>query len=118
MFVLNDMPRQLDAAAMQRLAKVETATVGHFRLANFMDLRIQPIQPGWRIAGTAVTVRTHGIDSAITSHALGLVRPGDVLVIDRSGQDRIGSWGLVTSTAALVAGCAGVIIDGRSADIP
>ena len=34
---------------------------------------------GTRIAGTAVTVRTHGTDSTIISHALSQARPGDVL---------------------------------------
>ncbi len=117
MFVLKPMPPQIDAALIAKLAKVETATVGHFRLADFMDVRVQPIQTGARIAGTAVTVRTHGTDSTIISHAVSQLRRGDVLIIDRSGETRHASWGLVTSTAAKVAGAAGVIIDGRACDL-
>ena len=117
MFVLKDLPPSLDAALLDRLRRCETATIGHFLLAGFMDVRIQPIQTGARIAGTAVTVRTHGTDSTIISHALSQARAGDVLVIDRSGEARHASWGLVTSTAAKVAGLAGVIIDGRACDL-
>src|SRR5258708_7036814 len=103
MFVLKDLPPPVAPALLEKLRRVETATVGHFLLAGFMDVRIQPIQSGLRIAGTAITVRTHGIDSTIIGHALGQARPGDVLVIDRSGETRHASWGLVTSTAAKVA---------------
>jgi len=117
MFVLKDLPPSLDAALLAKLQRCETATIGHFMLAGFMDARIQPIQTGTRIAGTAVTVRTHGTDSTIISHALSQARAGDVLVIDRSGEARHASWGLVTSTAAKVAGLAGVIIDGVATDI-
>jgi regulator of RNase E activity RraA len=117
MFVLKDLPPPVAPSLLDRLRRVETATVGHFLLAGFMDVRIQPIQSGLRIAGTAITVRTHGTDSTIISHALSQARPGDVLVIDRSGETRHASWGLVTSTAAKVAGLAGVIIDGRACDL-
>jgi regulator of RNase E activity RraA len=117
MFVLKDLPPSLDAGLLDKLRQCETATIGHFMLAGFMDARIQPIQTGSRIAGTAITVRTHGTDSTIISHALSQARPGDVLVIDRSGEARHASWGLVTSVAAKVAGLAGVIIDGRACDL-
>ena len=82
------MPPQIGAALAERLRAVETATVGHFRLHGFMGQRLQPIQDGARIAGTAVTVRTLGIDNSALLVVMDALRPGDVLVIDRCGEDR------------------------------
>jgi regulator of RNase E activity RraA len=110
------MPAQIDAALIDRLGAVETATVGHFRLYGFMSQRLQPIQQGVRIAGTAVTVRTVGIDPTAILIALDALRPGDVLVVDRSGEDRHACFGAVMSAAMRQAGVVGVLIDGRACD--
>ena len=110
-------PQQLSAAAMKRLQAVETATVGHFQLHNFMNQRLVPNQAGARIAGTAVTVRTTGIDSTAILLVLDALRPGDVLVVDRSGEDRHACFGAVMCAAVRQAGVVGVIIDGRACDL-
>ncbi len=111
-----DMPRQIAPAAIDRLRLVETATVGHFRMHGFMSSALLPIQQGVRVAGTAVTVRTVGVDSAALLLALDALRPGDVLVVDRSGEDRHACFGAVTAAVARKAGAFGVIIDGRACD--
>jgi 4-hydroxy-4-methyl-2-oxoglutarate aldolase len=116
MFTINDMPAQLDPALLKRLATVETATVGHFRHAGFMDPAIRAVLPGHRVAGTAVTVRIPGPDSALLHHILGLVRPGDFIVIDRCGDRKHACWGGVVAVTAKVAGVAGGVIDGFATD--
>ena len=85
MFTLNPLPSQLDSKLVEKFKKAEPATIGHFRNWGFMDPGLRAMQSDVRIAGPAVTVRAPGMDGTIVGYALGQVRPGDVLVIDRCG---------------------------------
>ncbi|HEU4442387.1 MAG TPA: RraA family protein [Burkholderiales bacterium] len=102
---------------MQKLMRAEPATIGHFRNWGFMDPGLRAMQSDVRIAGPAVTVRAPGMDGTIVGYALGQVRPGDVLVIDRCGDHRHAAFGGLVAYACKVAGLAGVIIDGVATDI-
>jgi regulator of RNase E activity RraA len=117
MFQLNALPSQLAPALVQKLVRAEPATIGHFRDWGFMDPAIRAMQPDVRIAGPAVTVHQPGIDGTIIGYALGKLRPGDVLVVDRCGDVRHACFGGVVAYAARAARVAGVIIDGVVADI-
>jgi regulator of RNase E activity RraA len=117
MFVLNPLPPALDAGLLARMAQAEPATIGHFRDWGFMDPEIRALQPAVRVAGTAVTLQQPGPDGTILPYALGQVRPGDILVIDRCGDRRHASFGGVIAYAAKVAGVAGIIVDGLVTDI-
>ena len=118
MFVLNEPPPQIDPALIQTLLQAEPATIGHVRHHGFMAPEIRLLLPGYRrVAGTAVTVRTYGADVSIVHYALGKLRPGDVLVIDRSGDIRHAMCGGGVAFAAKTAGCVGIVIDGPATDI-
>ena len=117
MFTLNPLPPQLSASLVEKLVKAEPATIGHFRDWGFMDPGIKALQPDVRIAGPAVTVHQPGVDGTIIGYALGQLRPGDVLVVDRCGDTRHAGFGGVVCYAAKVAKVAGVIIDGMVADV-
>src|SRR5438128_8073536 len=116
-FTLNPLPSALDARLIQKLVRAEPATIGHFRNWGFMDPAIRAMQPDVRIAGPAVTVRAPGVDGTVVGYALGQVRPGDVLVIDRCGDHRHAAFGGLVAYACKVAKIAGVIIDGVATDI-
>ena len=88
MFTLNPLPPQIDATLVQKLVRAEPATIGHFRDWGFMDAGIKAMQQDVRIAGTAVTVHQPGMDGTIIGYALGQLRPGDILVVDRSLKPR------------------------------
>jgi len=118
MYDIRQLPKQIPVSTLLKLGMVETATVGHFQMHHFMDERIRPIQTGVRACGTAVTVQTVGIDSTAILIALDSLRPGDLLVIDRSGEDRHASFGAVMTAAAIAAGAVGVVIDGKVCDFP
>ena len=75
------------------------------------------MQQDVRIAGPAVTVHQPGVDGTIIGYALGQLRPGDVLVVDRCGDMRHAGSAASSCYAAKVAKVAGVIIDGVVADI-
>jgi 4-hydroxy-4-methyl-2-oxoglutarate aldolase len=115
-FVLNPLPAQIPTALVALLEQVETATVGHVLHAGFVDPTIRAVLPEKRVAGTAVTVRIPGADSTLLHHILGLVRPGDFLVIDRCGDTRHACWGGVVTNAAKFAGVVGAVIDGPATD--
>ena len=117
MFVLNPLPPQISSALHDKLVRAEPATIGHFRHWGFMDPGIKAMQQDVRIAGPAVTVHQPGVDGTIVGYALGQLRPGDVLVVDRCGDMRHAGFGGVVAYAAKVAKVAGVIIDGVIADI-
>jgi 4-hydroxy-4-methyl-2-oxoglutarate aldolase len=117
MFTLKPLPPGLDSKLIEKLTRAEPATIGHFRNWGFMDPMIRAMQPDVRIAGPAVTVRAPGVDGTIVGYALGQVRPGDVLVIDRCGDHRHAAFGGLVAYACKVAGLAGIIIDGVATDI-
>ena len=116
MIQVNPMPPQVDAALLQKLAQIDPVTIGHFREWGFVDPAVRPVITGRRIVGTAVTVITPAIDTSMIPYVMGMVRPGDVLVIDRLGDMRHAAMGGVVALAAKVAGVAGVIIDGLACD--
>ena len=117
MFTLNPLPPQLSPELVAKLVRAEPATIGHFRHWGFMDPGLKAWQQDVRIAGPAVPVHQPGVDGTIIGYALGQLRPGDVLVVDRCGDTRHAGFGGVVCYAAKVAKVAGVIIDGAVADI-
>jgi 4-hydroxy-4-methyl-2-oxoglutarate aldolase len=117
MFVVNELPPPIDAALLNLLQRAEPATIGHFRHTGFMAPEIRALLPDRRIAGTAVTIRCYGADTTIVHYALGKLRPGDVLVMDRAGDVRHAACGGGVAFAARAAGCVGIIIDGVATDI-
>jgi 4-hydroxy-4-methyl-2-oxoglutarate aldolase len=115
-FVLEPMPPALDQQYTDMLADIETATVGHFRHWGFMTPDIKPINHSRKIIGTAVTLSLPGQDSTLLHHTLTLLRPGDVLVIDRLGDQKHACLGGGVALGAVLAGAAGAIVDGMCTD--
>lgn len=117
MFVVNDLPPPVDPALLDLLRRAEPATIGHFRHTGFMDPAVRALLPDRRVAGTAVTLRCYGADTSIVHYALGRLRAGDVLVVDRAGDMRHAACGGGVAFAARAAGCVGIVIDGMATDI-
>jgi regulator of RNase E activity RraA len=116
-YEIDPMPAQISAEVIALLEQAETATVGHWRHWGFCDRRIQPLLRGKRVAGTAVTLAIPGPDSTLLHHALGLLRPGDILVVDRLGDDRHACWGGGVTVAAKAAGAKAGVVDGPCTDL-
>jgi 4-hydroxy-4-methyl-2-oxoglutarate aldolase len=114
---IGEMPPQMSAEVVALLEQAETATIGHWRHWGFCDRRIRPALRGRRVAGTAVTVAIPGPDSTLLHHALGLLRPGDILVVDRLGDDRHACWGGGVTVAAKTAGAKAGVVDGPCTDL-
>jgi len=116
-YEVNVMPAQLSAEVVALLEQTETATVGHWRHWGFVDRGIQPLLRRRRVAGTAVTLMIPGPDSTLLHHALGLLRPGDILVVDRLGDVRHACWGGGVTVAAKAAGAKAGVVDGPTTDL-
>ena len=116
-YEIEKMPAQLSTEVVALLEQTETATIGHWRHWGFCDRRIQPLLRGRRVAGTAVTLAIPGPDSTLLHHALGLLRPGDILVVDRLGDDRHACWGGGVTVAAKAAGARAGVVDGPCTDL-
>jgi regulator of RNase E activity RraA len=117
MYVLNPLPRQVDRELLDLLVQAEPAVIGHFRYTGFVSPAIRAHFQDRRIAGTAVTLRAPGMDGAMVHYAVGQARPGDVLVIDRCGDEAIATIGGAVAYAARAAGVAGIIVDGLVTDL-
>lgn len=114
---VNPMPAPLPRGIVEKLLEVETATVGHFRHWGFMARHIQPLLPGKRIVGCAVTLQVPAQDSTMMHHGLGLLRDGDFVVVDRLGDDKHACWGGGVTKAAKAARAVGGVVDGACTDL-
>jgi len=111
-------PRVVGAspALLARYREVATSTLGHF--TDFGAITgLAPLRRPVRLLGNALTVRIPHLDGSIIRRALELAAPGDVLVIDVSGDERRACWGELRAYAALRKGLAGVVTSGRVTDV-
>lgn len=117
-YQIHPMPDALPASLKEAYADVSVATVGHLVWEGALDHRlISPMQTDKRIIGTAVTFRLPTPDTAVLHYATGLLRPGDIAVIDRAGDTRLACLGGSVALAMSVAGAAGAIVDGPVCDL-
>ena len=112
---IRPMPPALPRALVAKAARAETATIGHRRQLGFVHRAVQQIMPG-RIAGNAVTLALPGQDSTLLHHVIQFLRPGDILIIDRLGDDKHACLGGGVAVAIKASGCTGVILDGPATD--
>ncbi|MBB4105204.1 RraA family protein [Allorhizobium borbori] len=116
MFTINPMPEQIGADVIELLEQVEVATIGHVLHSGFVDPEIRAVLPNKRVAGTAVTLRIPNADSTLLHYLTQLVRPGDIVLIDRCGDVRHACWGGVITNTMKMAGVKAGVIDGPATD--
>lgn len=115
MFTVNDMPERIDDRIAAELGDVCVSTLGHLRDHGFA-LGLVPNRRPVRFVGTAVTVRIPHLDSTAVHLAVDMLRPGDVLVVDQSGDHRRSCFGGLVSFTAKARGAAGAVLDGSIND--
>lgn len=118
-YILGDMPAAVDEVLIEKGSRTETATVGHIRHIGFANREIQNVLGERRtIAGTAVTLAIPGQDSTLLHHVIQFLRAGDVLCIDRLGDQKHACLGGGVAAAIVATGCNAVVIDGPCTDVP
>jgi 4-hydroxy-4-methyl-2-oxoglutarate aldolase len=81
-----------------------------------IETNIRPIDPRFRICGSALTVECPPGDNLTVHHALHLAQRGDVLIVGGSPCSDFALWGELMSISAQSKGLAGTIIDGPVRD--
>ena len=117
-YKINPMPEPVDQRKLDRLAKLETATIGHFYHFGFTTPAIQPVIPGKVVTGTVATLAIPGLDSTLLHHCLDKCGPGYFLAIDRLGDTKYACWGGAVTKMAAMKGLEGTCIDGPHTDTP
>lgn len=105
------MPQQIDDQIVSELSEVCVSTLGHLRDHGFA-LGLVPNKRPVRFVGTAVTVRIPHMDSTAVHIAVDMLRPGDVLVVDQSGDVQRSCLGGLVAFTAKARGAVGAVIDG------
>ncbi len=111
------MQATLDSSLLHSLESVSFPTLGHFLENGFADHRLRAMVSNVKVVGRAVTLKLLSPDAIPVNRALSQLNPGDVLVIDMSGDHTHAPVGAVTACAALNAGARGVIVDGVVTDL-
>ncbi|NLM95752.1 MAG: RraA family protein [Firmicutes bacterium] len=98
---------------------VQTAFIGDAVNRFFcVDSRIKLVNKGnLRMVGSAFTVRTRIADNLMVHKALDLAKPGDVIVIDAEGDMNVAIFGDHMTTAAMLRGLAGYVVNGCIRDV-
>lgn len=105
-----------DPGVIAALLRCSVSTLGH--LTDFGFPRgIRPVVSRGTFAGPALTIRIPHLDSTAVHEAMRHIRPGDVLVIDQSGDDERSSFGGTLAGIAQDAGAVAAVSSGRTNDV-
>ena len=115
--IINPNVVTLSNEKLNDLKKAEPATIGHFRNFNFSTEALFSSIPDKGAIGRAVTVKLASNDSTLLHKVTEMVGPGDILMIDRAGDQQYAALGGVVSYALKVRNVEAVIIDGAATDI-
>lgn len=115
MFIRSPSAPQIDSAIADALSEVCTSTLGHLRDYGFPRGLTPNIRP-LKFVGTAVTVRIPHLDSTAVHVAVDQARPGDVIVVEQSGDEQRSCFGGLVSFTAKTRGVVGAVIDGQIND--
>jgi 4-hydroxy-4-methyl-2-oxoglutarate aldolase len=108
---------KLPAEVLEQWRKIPPAIASDcMNRTNVMSGEMAPLAPGMTICGQARTVTTMVGDNGASHAAIGLVEPGEVLVIDARGHTSTAVWGGIMTRAAMQRGISGVVIDGAVRD--
>jgi 4-hydroxy-4-methyl-2-oxoglutarate aldolase len=117
MYQLRERICNLSPSLIARFREISPSGLGHLIAEGAIGNNIRPLRPGATLLGPAVTVKTEGRDSIVCHKVIDFIQPGDIIVVDRDGDQTYACWGEMTTLAARLAGAAGVLIDGPVTDV-
>jgi RraA family protein len=113
----NPLAAPADPALVDAFRATATALISDnlARVPGAIDLR--PFHRNGKLVGTALTVRTRSGDNLAIHEALGMARPGDVIVVDGGGDTSRALVGEIMKAIAESRGVSGFVIDGAIRDV-
>lgn len=78
---------------------------------------IKPVSEGMRVLGQARTVTCMVGDNAAAHMAIGMLEPGQILVVDAGGFEDTAIWGGIMTRAAVQQKIGGLVVDGAVRDV-
>ena len=115
--IINRMESKLSQEIINGFLEVDPATIGHFLHFGFLHHSIKPLWRPVKISGPAFTVRTTAMDATMLHRCFEMLKPGDILIIDRCGDNIHAGFGGVVAYASMLQKVGGVVIDGLATDI-
>jgi len=108
-----------DPGLVEALRGVPTTIVSDCLGSDVGAVGLEPFHgdPSLALCGVALTVRVRPGDNLMIHKALTLARPGDVIVVDGSGETSHALVGGLMRLAALARGVAGFVLDGAVRDV-
>lgn len=110
----DDIPRPA-RTVIEDFAQAEVTTLGHTTDFGF-PRGLSPVSRAAKFAGPAVTVKLPAADGTAMHYAMDHLQPGDVLVIDHSGENDRSCFGGNLAAMAKHKGVAGVVTNGSVND--
>lgn len=78
---------------------------------------IKPVAEGMKILGQARTVTCMVGDNSAAHVAIGMLEPGEILVVDAGGYEDTAIWGGIMTRAAVNRKLGGLVVDGAVRDV-
>ena len=114
MIKIHERGRAIYKELIESYTRISTATLGHILEFGFIA-ELKPLFPV-KMVGPALTVKAPSIDSTAVHLALDYAEPGDVLVIDRCGDNAHACLGGIVAYAGRKKGVIGAVVDGSITD--
>ncbi len=91
---------------------ITVGLIGHVTDQGFVSPDIRPVYQDVKIVGRAVTVDMPSIHTRMNRVAAAEANPGDVIVVDCRGDERVARWGEMICLDLKTYGVEGLVIDG------
>lgn len=113
---INPSPPPLEEKWREAFEGMPAAIVSDCLGRNTGGLRLKPYHGFRHLCGSALTVRIRPGDNLLLLKAIQMARPGDVLIVDGSGDLSRAVIGGIMRAMAIKAGIAGVVVNGAIRD--
>ncbi|MGC8118620.1 RraA family protein [Metapseudomonas otitidis] len=116
-YAIHPCAPSVEARWLEAFANIPSAIVSDCLGRNSGALGLKPFHGEKPLLGTALTVRTRPGDNLMVLKAIQMARPGDVVVIDGSGDTTRAVVGGIMRAMALRAGVVGFAVSGAIRDL-
>jgi regulator of RNase E activity RraA len=110
--------KTLDKSALAQWKDLPPAVVSDcMNRTQVMAGAIKPVAQGMKVLGQARTVTCMVGDNSAVHMAIGMLEPGQILVVDAGGFEDTAIWGGIMTRAALQQKIGGLVVDGAVRDV-